>query len=83
MAGDYWIQVDNQICPVNDEYFTLTEPPEVIITAAANQTICNGDTPAPLTSFAISSGYNYSWIPPNDFVNANVQNPSFSNGICT
>ena len=81
LAGDYWIQVDNQICPVNDEYFTLTEPPEVIITAAANQTICNGDTPAPLTSSASSSGSNYSWSPTNNFVNANVQNPSFSNGI--
>ena len=81
LAGDYWIQVDNQICIVNDEYFTLTEPPEVIITAAANQTICNGNTPAPLTSSASSSGSNYSWNPPNDFVNANVQNPSFSNGI--
>ena len=68
MAGDYKIEIDNIMCLVNDELFTLIEPPEIIITAAANQTICNGYAPSSLNASSGGVSGTYSWV--------NASNPS-------
>ena len=50
----------------------------VTVLATADQTICNGETPANLTATGSSSGGLYSWSPSSAFTNPNIQNPNFN-----
>ncbi|MBT7481022.1 MAG: hypothetical protein HN677_01350 [Flavobacteriales bacterium] len=56
----------------------------VSVYAGSDQTICNGGIPNNLIANStgnISGTYN--WQPATDFINSNVQNPVFSNGLTT
>ena len=79
-AGIYYVTItDANNCTASDTAIVLG-PPVVSVNASGDQTICNGDIPLPLSATSVNSG-TYSWSPASDFINANVPNPIFANGL--
>ena len=80
-AGTYYIIItDANGCSATDTAMVAGQS-NVSVTASGTQTICNGGVPLPLSSTSPNNGVNYSWSPSSDFLNSNVQNPVFSNGL--
>jgi len=80
-SGTYTITItDANGCSASDTAVVGGQS-NVSVTASGTQTICNGGVPLPLSSTSPNNGVNYSWSPSSDFLNSNVQNPVFSNGL--
>ncbi len=80
-SGTYYVTVtDANGCNSSDTAIIVGGASNISVTASQDQVICNGGYPTPLTSNGTSSGI-YSWSPNADFINANVQNPTFSNSL--
>jgi len=79
-AGAYTVTItDDNGCSATDTAI-VSGSGNVSVVAGTNQTLCNGGVPNNLTATGSSSG-SYSWLPPSDFTNPNLQNPSFNGGI--
>ena len=81
-AGTYYVTItDANGCEAIDTA-VITGVSNVSVNASGSQTICNGAIPNPLSATSNISG-SYSWFPAADFVDPNVQNPIFTNGLTT
>ena len=81
-AGTYTVTItDANGCSETDTAI-VSGSGNVSVIAGSDQTICNGGVPNNLTANGSVSG-TYNWQPATDFINANAQNPVFSNGLTT
>ena len=79
-AGNYSVSITDDNGCLIIENFTISSNAQLSVIASPNQTICNGVLPNNLSANGSVSG-TYSWTPPSDFINSNVQNPVFANGL--
>ena len=82
-SGNYKIEILSLLgCSVPDEFITIYDPPQIIVVANSDQSICNGGVPSNLTAIGTGSGAgSYSWTPQSAFTNPNLQNPIFNGGL--
>jgi len=81
-SGVYTITItDANGCTATDTSIVIIIGNASVI-AGSDQTICNGEIPNNLTASGSFIG-TYNWQPSTDFINANAQNPVFSNGLTT
>ena len=81
-SGTYTITItDANGCTATDTS-TVTIIGNASVIAGSDQTICNGEIPNNLTAIGSFVG-TYNWQPSTDFINADAQNPVFSNGLTT
>ena len=79
-AGTYTVTItDANGCSAIDTAI-ISDLGNVSVIAGSDQTICNGGMPNNLIANGSVSGI-YNWQPAPDFINANAQNPVFSNGL--
>ena len=79
-SGTYFVSIlDQNGCITNDSVFIDTNYTPTVYTSQ-DQTICHSGSANQLTASSNISG-NYSWSPPNSFVDPNVQNPVFSSNL--
>ena len=81
-AGTYTITITDANGCTASASATISGSGNVSVIAGLDQTICNGLVPDNLTANGSVSG-TYNWQPATDFINANAQNPVFSNGLTT
>jgi len=79
-AGNYTVSITDDNGCLTIENFTIPSNSQISVIASPNQTICNGDLPNNLSANGSVSG-TYYWTPSSDFINSNVQNPVFANGL--
>ena len=79
-AGNYTVSITDDNGCLTIENFTILSNSQISVIASPNQTICNGDLPNNLSANGSVSG-TYYWTPSSDFINSNVQNPVFANGL--
>ena len=79
-AGNYTVSITDDNGCLTIENFTISSNSQLSVIASANQTICNGVLPNNLSANGSVSG-TYYWTPASDFINSNVQNPVFANGL--
>ncbi len=80
-AGSYSVSITDDNGCLIIENFTIYSGPQITVSADFDQSQCQGFIPNSLLALGSSSGNNYSWSPASDFVNANNQNPVFSNPL--
>jgi hypothetical protein len=79
-SGTYYITItDANGCSATDTAIVGGQS-NVSVIASGTQTICNGNIPNSLSATSSSSG-TYTWSPASDFIDPNVQNPVFVNGL--
>lgn len=79
-AGTYTVTItDANGCSAIDTSIILNNS-SIDVIATGSQTVCNGGIPASLNASSSSSG-SYFWTPASDFVNPNIANPIFANGL--
>ena len=79
-SGTYFVSIlDQNGCITNDSVFIDTNYSPTVYTSQ-DQSICHSGSANQLTASSNVSG-NYSWYPPNSFVDPNVQNPVFSSNL--
>jgi hypothetical protein len=79
-AGNYTVSITDDNGCLTIENFTISSNAQLSVIASANQAICNGFLPNNLTANGSVSG-TYYWTPASDFINSNIQNPVFANGL--
>jgi uncharacterized protein (DUF2141 family) len=79
-AGNYTVSITDDNGCLTIESFTILSNTQLSVIASPNQTICNGFLPNNLSANGGVSG-TYTWNPSLDFINSNVQNPIFANGL--
>ena len=79
-TGNYTVSITDDNGCLTIENFTISSNSQISVIASPNQTICNGDLPNNLSANGSVSG-TYYWTPSSDFINSNVQNPVFANGL--
>jgi uncharacterized protein (DUF2141 family) len=79
-AGNYTVSITDDNGCLTIESFTISSNTQLSVIASPNQTICNGFLPNNLSANGGVSG-TYTWNPSLDFINSNVQNPIFANGL--
>ena len=79
-SGTYYVTItDANGCSAIDTAI-ISANATVSLIATGSQTVCNGGVPTSLSASSSSSG-SYSWTPTSDFVNPNIANPVFVNGL--
>ena len=79
-SGNYYVTItDANGCSAIDTAI-ISANATVSLIATGSQTVCNGGVPTSLSASSSSSG-SYSWTPTSDFVNPNIANPVFVNGL--
>ncbi|MDA9344854.1 GEVED domain-containing protein [Flavobacteriales bacterium] len=79
-SGTYTVTVtDANGCSAIDTAIIINNG-SIGVISTGNQTVCNGGIPASLNASSSSTG-SYLWTPASDFVNPNIANPIFANGL--
>lgn len=79
-AGTYTVTItDANGCSAIDTAIIVNNG-SISVIATVSQTVCNGGIPASLNASSSSTG-SYFWTPASDFVNPNIANPIFVNGL--
>jgi hypothetical protein len=82
-AGSYWVNITDANGCVTTENFSISSGTPISVSADFDQSQCAGVVPNSLLALGSTAGTNYSWSPSADFINSNIQNPVFANGINT
>ena len=81
--GTYHVTVTDALnCTETINNLIVGEPSPISVSAGADQIICHGGTPNPISAISSFSG-NYHWTPASSFIDPNISNPVFSSGFNT
>ena len=80
-SGSYSVSITDDNGCLTIENFTISSFLLITVSADLDQFQCQGVIPNSLSALGSTSGNNYSWSPSSNFINANIQNPVFSNPL--